>query len=397
MPRTSPAFSIGRVVAGQVSPDRRNRAGVSWVAVCVAISLCLRGRASAQIGTPEWQRREATLKPLLVAVSAPEAEFTQITSLDVDSRGNIYVADWLRAHVSVLSPRGDLLRNIGRKGAGPGEFQSLRVVQILPEDSLLTYDPSLGRVTVFEPGTFATKYSFNFPAATRRVPFDVHRSPNNRLYLARFRRGYPSGADPATYRNRKDVVAAYRVDGTLVRDSMLVFPSKEFLVTRYRGEFSITPHPFGEEGFWAVPSSGRVYVATSHDLLIRSYDTAGGVRDSFRVAFDPPRLTKEEMRKTLSDWSPQTWDKFGAVLLERAPSRWPAVRGMLVDEAGRLWLRPGGPASTTRWVAYSNLGVFVTSAVFPADFELRLIRGNRAYGVGTDSDGVPSIRVYVLR
>lgn len=361
------------------------------------IVLCL-GSARLPPDPSEWQNQGTRLKPSLAAASAPELDFSQITSMDVDSRGNIYVADWSRAHVIVLTPRGGLLRYIGRKGAGPGEFQSLRVVQILPADSLLTYDPSLGRITVFEPGTFVLKYSFSFPAATRRVPFDVQRGQNNRLYLARFRKGYASGADPASYQNRKDVIAAYRKDGSLVRDSMLVFPSREFLVTRYRGQFSITPHPFGEEGFWAVPPTGLMYLASSGDFLVRSYDTVGMVRDSFRVAFDPPELTQSEMRRALPDWSPQTWDMFGTVLVERAPRKWPAIRGMLVDDVGRVWLRPGGPSSgSIRWEVYSRAGLSEASAIFPTDFELRVVRNSRAYGVATDSDGVPRIRVYALQ
>lgn len=360
------------------------------------IVLCL-GSVGHPTGPSGWQNQSPRLKPSLVAVSAPEVEFSQITSMDVDSRGNIYVADWSRAHVIVLSPGGNLLRYIGRKGAGPGEFQSVRIVQILPADSLLTYDPSLGRITVFEPGTFVLKYSFSFPAATRRVPFDVQRGQNNQLYLARFRRGYASGADPASYQNRKDVIATYRKNGSLVRDSMLVFPSREFLVTRYKGQFSITPHPFGEDGFWAVPPTGLVYLASSRDFLVRSYDTVGMVRDSFRVAFDPPELTHTEMRRELPDWTPHTWDMFGTVLVERAPRKWPVIRGMLVDDIGRVWLRPGGPSSgSIRWEVYSRAGVSEASAIFPTEFELRVVRHSRAYGIATDSDGVPRIRVYAL-
>ena len=37
--------------------------------------------------------------------------------------GNIYVLDWSDAFIKVYSPDGKLLRRMGGKGQGPGEFQ----------------------------------------------------------------------------------------------------------------------------------------------------------------------------------------------------------------------------------------------------------------------------------
>jgi len=42
--------------------------------------------------------------------------------LDVDSRGNVYVADYHRGRIRQFDPRGGLIRTIGRPGSGPGEL-----------------------------------------------------------------------------------------------------------------------------------------------------------------------------------------------------------------------------------------------------------------------------------
>jgi sugar lactone lactonase YvrE len=42
--------------------------------------------------------------------------------LDVDSQGNVYVADFHRGRIRLFDRRGELVRTIGRPGSGPGEL-----------------------------------------------------------------------------------------------------------------------------------------------------------------------------------------------------------------------------------------------------------------------------------
>jgi hypothetical protein len=85
---------------------------------------------------PDRAVRIRTASPVRqVMVSSPEASFTIVPRLAVDSRGRIYVPDTYRQRVSVLTPEGRLLRTIGRRGDGPDEFRAVQSVQILPGDS----------------------------------------------------------------------------------------------------------------------------------------------------------------------------------------------------------------------------------------------------------------------
>jgi len=49
--------------------------------------------------------------------------FYNIKELDVDHKLNIYVLDWMARKILVFDQSGKLLRTIGRKGQGPGEFE----------------------------------------------------------------------------------------------------------------------------------------------------------------------------------------------------------------------------------------------------------------------------------
>jgi hypothetical protein len=68
-----------------------------------------------------------------------------------DRRGNYFVltpADW---KINVFSPEGRHTGVLGRKGAGPGEFERAVAVAIGLEDSVFVFDQGNRRLTVFSP------------------------------------------------------------------------------------------------------------------------------------------------------------------------------------------------------------------------------------------------------
>ncbi len=69
-------------------------------------------------------------------------EFGAIGRVGFDEAGNLHVFDRLTARVVVVNPDGDFLREFGRRGGGPGEFQS-------PMDMVVMHD---GRVVVTDMG-----------------------------------------------------------------------------------------------------------------------------------------------------------------------------------------------------------------------------------------------------
>jgi DNA-binding beta-propeller fold protein YncE len=58
----------------------------------------------------------------------------------MDAAGVIYVSDIADARVWVFGPDGRSLRSIGRKGRGPGEFESPTGVAIGPDGNLYVRD-----------------------------------------------------------------------------------------------------------------------------------------------------------------------------------------------------------------------------------------------------------------
>jgi len=79
----------------------------------------------------------------------------------VASTGTVYVADYRNDRVMVLSPTGVFLSQIGKKGAGNGEFgeSGPHAVAVAPNGNLYVTDPSHARVQEFSAtGEYLTKF-----------------------------------------------------------------------------------------------------------------------------------------------------------------------------------------------------------------------------------------------
>ena len=93
----------------------------------------------------QWQ---ATPLYAIGAVEGGPIEFGSIRSLLLDSAGTLIVVDSRSRTVSEFDSTGALVRQIGREGAGPGEYRSPYSVAWL-DGNLALLDPGNTRVTLF--------------------------------------------------------------------------------------------------------------------------------------------------------------------------------------------------------------------------------------------------------
>lgn len=94
-----------------------------------------------------------------------------------DSRGRIIAGPISsRAQFAAYSSNGKLLKVIGTKGSGPGEFRNIGDIVVTPGDSMVVFDVELRRLSIFDP-EFRYVRSFAF-APHRRLTV----SANGTLY-----------------------------------------------------------------------------------------------------------------------------------------------------------------------------------------------------------------------
>lgn len=82
------------------------------------------------------------------SVNDPDAGFSHIGGVAVDTEGSMYVLENQDRQIRVYNDQGRLLRRIGGEGEGPGEFRRPMLIG-LQHDTLAIADLDLGRVTLF--------------------------------------------------------------------------------------------------------------------------------------------------------------------------------------------------------------------------------------------------------
>ena len=71
--------------------------------------------------------------------AGPEYEFTTIRNIAIGPNGSIYLTQGQEQEIRVYDAQGKYVRNIGRKGGGPGEFTGLGSIGFIG-DTLYTTD-----------------------------------------------------------------------------------------------------------------------------------------------------------------------------------------------------------------------------------------------------------------
>jgi len=327
------------------------------------------------------------------------ANLTWCQAVDVDRRGNVYVGDqWA---VKIFAPDGTLLRTVGRRGNGPGEFDAIGSVALTPGDSLFVFDLGLLRATVFEPGTWRAAYTVQVGREQLLPPARVARVRGGRALLAVFENAYNFNVpNPEGVRGGSDLVRLLNADGSLLRDSVLLLRERENLV--YRDPVAVGPNPFGRETYLAVAGRDRVVTAWSDSLKFDVHAVDGRRLKTIRPSWAPPRrpITAAERDSVVAALAghPIPAPSVRRALQRYRAATWPLLRGIVVDDRDRIWAGiGGGPGQPVRWTAFDQRGARVALVDLPANTPLRAVRGTTAWAAVIDEDEAPAVVTYDLR
>ena len=278
---------------------------------------------------------EATLVP---EVSIGELEgrdeylFGSIGSIAVDDDLNVYVLDEQAQHVRVFDSAGVYLRTLGRRGEGPGEFDSAEAIALLPDGRLVVRDPGNQRIEVFGPGAGRTE-QWGYNAGN--------------MYFGRS--PLVTDASGRTFLSTRDLsregfvmhIVVFGPDGTPV--DTLAEPSSDYdaptMSAMGRSMLLRRVVPFSPEFLWTIHLSGHFLTGLSAEYRIELRRDDGVLR--IERAGDPVPVHEEErastreflegsMRNTQPDWN---WN--GPPI----PQHKPFFYELLAGRDGRIWVR----------------------------------------------------------
>lgn len=335
------------------------------------------------------------LTPTLVARSDSSVEFSRVTGIGVDSRDQIFAGDGL-GEILVLDQNGKFRMRFGRMGGGPGEYQSLGGVYLTNADTLFVFDPVALRATIYAPSSNRVAYTVRLPEPNLSFPMEIAPLGTGTL-IGHFRR--INGDVPGSDQRRDDLIRILNGDGSIRDDSILTIPEPEVVeVKSAQGQGFFLP-AFARHTLVRWDSQGRIYTVWTDSARVQVHGPDGRLMNAFDTDLGRDRLPVSDATIDSIAERSASQGLSRRMIAEAFRSRWktwPLVEDMLVDDQSRIWIKPVTHDSVGDWFAFTPRGQRVASFRLPRSVTLRLIRGDRLYGVSKDSLDVESVVVYRL-
>jgi streptogramin lyase len=276
--------------------------------------------------------------------------FADIRGILVDAEGGIYVLDTQAAEIRVFDARGRYRYTIGQEGAGPREFRGPVGMAWDPDGRIWVADPGNARYSVFTPAGdlvetiphFWQSFSLLWPG----VIDDEGRVCE--IVLA-------AGEWPHSVR------AIERLDPkTGAADSFPLPPDRPAVYELPRGKPYV---PFTGRQLTALDPRGSVWVARSDVYRIVQRTIPGDTLLVIERAIDPVPVTPTQRAAAIAEIE-QLMVRMGRARLDysRIPGEHPILERLLVDDAGRLWVRHATADSTAAFDIFDRDGVLVATA-----------------------------------
>jgi hypothetical protein len=316
---------------------------------------------------------------------------------------SIVLANAGSGEIRLYSPAGSLVRSQGRKGGGPGEYQSPTIVGRIAGDTLVVGDFQNNRVSFVHPEAgFIRSFVANQDG---RFGFARGALDDGTVLMGG---GVLFGGDT-------DVQEGFSRQGTefhLVdragegRLDLGDFPGPELLTTvQSSGEgalISARSLPFSRNTETAT-GGNQVFIGTNDTYEIRRFDARGTLTQILRDLTPPPAITRSQLNeyarreaedaeegdraRVLSDWESI-----------EPPATFPAFIDLRVDRLGNLWVRDFALPTDERatWSVFDSAGMLAARLALPLAFTVAEVGDDYILGVLRDEYEVESVQLLRL-
>lgn len=301
-----------------------------------------------------------------------EEMFGELTSIDVDSDGNIYILDRKDKKVKIFDSAGKFLRKFGKDGQGPGEMNLPITIQIISNDELVVSDALNQRLMFYSlEGEFKREMSTALKATGFTLPlFD---SQGNILgqqivpteeKLMREVRKYDSEL------NSLFTVAS--IDNTNIVQGKI--------------------NPFQVVIFYQLGKDNAIYCSNPDAYEIKVLNTEGKMVRRILKDYDSVKVTekdKEDFFERVPEIAGPIKDRI------EFPKVYPAYQNFTIDEEWRLFVRTfekGKEEGEFFFDVYDVDGRYI--AKIPFKGEPRVWKGKKLYAIDETEDGFQILRIH---
>jgi len=304
--------------------------------------------------------------------------FSFVPSVAFDGAGNLYVVDRDNGRVLVFGPDGRYVRQIGKKGQGPGELGLPAGVTILSDGRVAIFDLANGAIHVFDSsGTYQTLARANTEFGGMRGA-DFGANPRGGVFMLGGNMLLPGPGRPPEVLDSVPLLLVPVGDGEtrVLFRAPAVKPNVNASGGGNRMEVRVTPPPqFSPVVAWAPLPDGSVAVSWGQDYDVHVVRPQGNIGWTLKRPMTARRTTdrdrenaKQNRRKELESGSnilrvesangrrtttaggtlpPQQIEQIlaGMTFAETIP----VVRRLRADREGRLWIERDGGAGVNAY------------------------------------------------
>lgn len=356
-----------------------------------------------------------------------EIAFSRISHLEVDSAHNIYVSQAGQYSISVFSADGRAVREIGRRGQGPGEFEW--VPRLFGWTNGLFWAGDRYAIRHFDSNLAETaRVTFSSPVPSEASIFVAGHALPDGSYL-----GVRQLTPPVERFFESDSLPLLRFDrhGSILDTILVVAQPPVVLGDRSQGSARILRRdPLSD---WAdlswlpvtlsADGASVLTVATSAEpyFTVLRVGIRGDTLLSRRVAYEPRGIGRRELREIKDVFAASQSGRLGgqretaqtrrieedARGSYRPPDHYPPVRRVVAGRDGSIWLLTQSWPLDDIWTVLDEDGGFLFRVAIPKgrgssrpwEPDLFIYEASRdsVWGVTIDEFDVPYVHIYQIR
>lgn len=191
--------------------------------------------------------------------TTPDCPIAHITDMEIDTKGNYIIADgWQSMGVYVFGQDGKFIKELGRRGQGPGEYANPVSLEISRDGEIWVADFGNNRISIY-----SRELDFKDQILCRpRILYFLHLNSRNEIYM------YRSQANPLKP-NTSDTIFRYDDQGNKI-SSFAPFPREALKVKFWAGQDGMT-----------IGKDDSIYEMNPLYYNIRKFSPDGNIINSF--------------------------------------------------------------------------------------------------------------------
>lgn len=338
------------------------------------------------VGGAGWKVDAEPSLDLAERTGDPNHSFFMVADMATLDDGSIAVA--LPSEIRLFASDGRYLRTIGRRGEGPGEFTHLSDLEVAPGDTLLAFDYSQLRVSIYTPSRELGRI------VTLRLALaeqDFHAIPGGGFVVVSERPRWTESSARVGLARGEQAIVVLDSEGQVV-DTIASVPGTETVLSAGEGGWQESLPLFGRSTHLALQRD-RLLVATGDSPGYRILDLQGtlkqrvartasdlnlgddlvGAERALRLEINPSRAMRREIERL------------------PVPDTRPTVADIQVDETGSVWLaehrgefRNLFSHEPRTWNVFDSKGAWLGEVSMPGRFTVFEIGLDHILGVWRD-------------